>query len=635
MTGLTAELVVEGRVPQTPALAPNGHLLCYVLAPISRIGDHLNTALWLADIEGDGVWSRVTADTATESRPRWSADSRTLHFLSDRAERGTPQLHRLTPADGVVIAVTSWCAGIIDHLPLADPNLIALLAEDEPTEQDVRRARDRDDAIVVGEREPRARLRLLDLLTGQVTTPDVFGDRHVVELRQRPDGGPLAVLTQASADKDYGPRTGQLHLFDPATGTAEDLGPVEVDAQSLAWWPAEDGWHLGYVALTPPVLHAGTAVFDLAMSSRVRRNRTADLPMCPTELCQTDAAPLVVFANGLNAALARLDPDGPTPLSQHPGDLDALTTTPAGKTIAALTGTRYQPTNVYVGPPTGPLRKITDTRPELDGIAFGTQRPLAYRAADGLELDGLLVIPAGKSASDGPFPLVTLVHGGPDDRYADRLQLFSFPSARAQWLATAGYAVFLPNPRGGQGHGHEFAVSVAGRVGREEWSDVLTGIDLLIAEGIADPDRLGIAGGSHGGFMAAWAIGQTNRFRAALVHAGITDWGMLAATGEHGQLDGALSGSIGWEGIGPHPHDAVSPVSFASRVRTPVLILHGAEDTNVPLGQAVYFHRALRHFGAEHEFVIYPREGHSIQERNHQLDVLHRTRAWFDRWLQP
>jgi dipeptidyl aminopeptidase/acylaminoacyl peptidase len=633
MTGLTAELVVEGRVPQTPALAPNGHLLCYVLAPTSRVGDYLDTALWLADLEVGGVWRRVSVDTATESRPRWSADSRTLYFLSDHAERGTPQVHRFTLADDGVTAVTSWRAGITDHLPLADPDLVALLAEDDPTEQDTRRAQDRDDAIVVGEREPRARLRLLDLRTGQVTTPSVFGDRHVVELRQRPDGGPLAVLTQASADKDYGPRTGRLHLFDPTTGTAEDLGPVEADAHSLAWWPAEDGWHLGHVALTPPVLQAGTAVFDLAMGSRVRRNRTADLPMCPTELCQTDAAPLVVFADGLNTTLARLDPDGPTPLSQHPGRFDALTTTPGGKTIAVLTGTRYQPTNVHVGPPTGPLRKITDTRPELDGIEFGTQRPLAYRAADGLDLDGLLVLPVGKSASDGPFPLVTIVHGGPYDRYADRLQLFWFPSG--QWLATAGYAVFLPNPRGGQGHGHEFAAGVAGRVGREEWTDILTGIDLLIAEGIADPDRLGIAGGSHGGFMAAWAVGQTERFRAALVSAGIVDWGMLAATGEYGQFDAALSGSTGWDGIGPHPHDAVSPVSFASRVRTPVLILYGAEDTNVPLGQAVYFHRALRHFGAEHEFVIYPREGHSIRERNHQLDVLRRTRAWFDRWLRP
>lgn len=632
MTGLTAELVVDGRAPQTPALAPNGQLLCYVLAPLSRTCEHFDTELWLVNTDGAAP-RQATTDIAAVSRPRWSADSGTLFFLSDRAHRGTPQVHRLTLADGEVTAVTAWRAGIVDHLPLADTDMVALLAEDEPTEQDTRRAKDRDDAIVVGEREPHARLRLLDLRTGQVTTPGVLGDRHVVELRQRPDSGPLAVLTQASSDKDHGPRTGALHLFDPATGATVDLGAVEADARSLAWWPGEDGWHLGYIALTPPVLQAGTAVFDLAVGSGSRRNRTAELPMCPTELCQTDAAPLVVFADGLNTTLARLDAGGLVPLSRHPGRLDALTTTPAGDAIAALTGTRYQPPNVHAGPPTGPLRKVTDTRAELNRITFGTQRPLAYRAADGLDLDGLLVLPIGKSAANGPFPLVTIVHGGPYDRYADRLQLFWFPSA--QWLATAGYAVFLPNPRGGQGHGHQFALSVAGRVGQEEWTDILSGIDLLITEGVADPDRLGIAGGSHGGFMSAWAVGQTDRFRAALVLSGVIDWGMLAATGEYGQFEAALGGSTGWSGVGPHPHDAVSPISFASRIHTPVLILHGAEDTNVPLGQSVYFHRALRHFGVEHEFVIYPREGHSIRERHHQLDVLRRTRAWFDRWLRP
>ncbi|TDC37540.1 S9 family peptidase [Micromonospora sp. 15K316] len=633
MTGLTAELVVDGRDPRTPALAPNGRLLCYVLAPTSRTGDHLDTELWLVDTDGVVASRRATADTATESRPRWSADSQTLFFLSDRADRGTPQLHGLTLADGTTTTLTSWHAGVIDHLPLTDPNLVALLAEDEPTEQDARRARDRDDAIVVGEREPRARLRLLDLRTGRVTTPNVFADRHVVELRQRPDGGPLAVLTAANADNDYGPRTGQLHLLDPTTGTAENLGPVAADARSLAWWPGEDGWHLGYLALTPPVLQAGTALFDLAVQSRVLRNRTAGLSMCPTELCQTDAAPLVVFADGLNATVARLGPADLTPLSHHPGRLDNLTATPDGEEIAVLTGTRYQPANVHLGPPTGPLRRITTTRPELDGIALGTQQPLAYRAADGLELDGLLVLPVGRSASEGPFPLVTIVHGGPYERHADRLQLSWSPSA--QWLAAAGYAVFLPNPRGGQGRGHRFAASVAGRVGQQEWTDILAGIELLIAEGIADPDRLGIAGWSHGGFMSAWAVGQTDRFRATLVGAGVVDWGMLAATGENGQFEAALGGSTGWSGIGPHPHDAVSPISFASHIRTPVLILHGAEDTNVPLGQAVYLHRALRHFDVEHEFVIYPREDHSIRERQHQLDVLRRTRAWFDRWLRP
>jgi dipeptidyl aminopeptidase/acylaminoacyl peptidase len=184
------------------------------------------------------------------------------------------------------------------------------------------------------------------------------------------------------------------------------------------------------------------------------------------------------------------------------------------------------------------------------------------------------------------------------------------------------------------GHGRDFAAVVARSVGGSEWSDIISGIDLLIAEGVADPDRLGIGGASHGGFMAAWAIGQTDRFKAAMMAAGISDWGMLVATGEGGTLEAELSGSCGWEGTGPHPHDQVSPISFASKIRTPVLIVHGEDDTNVPVSQAIYFHRALSWYGAEHELVIYPREGHGFAERNHQLDLLWRTRAWFDRWLR-
>ena len=92
-------------------------------------------------------------------------------------------------------------------------------------------------------------------------------------------------------------------------------------------------------------------------------------------------------------------------------------------------------------------------------------------------------------------------------------------------------------------------------------------------------------------------------------------------------------GSSGWEGTGPHRHDRLSPISYASTVCTPVPILHGENDTNVPVSQTEFFHRALRRFGVEHKYVVYPRENHSIRERNHQLDVLRRTRAWFDRWL--
>jgi dipeptidyl aminopeptidase/acylaminoacyl peptidase len=372
--------------------------------------------------------------------------------LSDRA--GSVQLYRIQLDGGEAEALTSWRGDISDVCPLADGRLAAVAATDEEHE---RRHAERDDAVLWGEQLPRSRLRLLDVSTGQIRVVRGLGDRHVVELAQRPDGGPLAVIRWASPEIDPGVFTNELHAIDPPTGAVRDLGRIEASASSPAWWRDGGSWHLTYLASPGP--NGGHAVFDIAVpaasSGGQHRNLTEGMDSCPAE---------------------------------------------------------------------------RDTRPELRRIGWGIQERLSYQAYDGLGLDGLLILPAGKTRADGPFPLITLVHGGPYDRYADRLMLH--PHAPGQWLASAGYAVFLPNPRGGAGRGHDFAVAIAGSLGGGEFTDILSGIDGLIASGVADPDRLGIGGGSHGGFMTAWAIGQTGRFRAASMGAGISDWGMLVATGE-------------------------------------------------------------------------------------------------------
>jgi dipeptidyl aminopeptidase/acylaminoacyl peptidase len=301
--------------------------------------------------------------------------------------------------------------------------------------------------------------------------------------------------------------------------------------------------------------------------------------------------------------------------------------------VAAVRGEPQAPPAVWAGPPAGPLTCLTALCPALGEVAWGAQERLAWRADDGLALDGLLLLPPGRTRADGPFPLVTLVHGGPYGRFADSLQLGW--NAWGQWLATHGYAVLLPNPRGGLGHGPAFAACVAGAVGGEDYRDIMAAIDHLIAAGVADPARLGIGGWSQGGFMSAWAVGQTGRFAAAVMGAGVSDWGMMVAESDWPHFEARLGGSTGWEGVGPHPHDARSPISFVQRVRTPVLILHGEHDERVPVSQGRFFARGLRAYGVPFELVVYPREPHAIRERLHQLDLLRRVRAWFDRWLRP
>jgi dienelactone hydrolase len=384
--------------------------------------------------------------------------------------------------------------------------------------------------------------------------------RHVAETARHPDGR-LAVISWSSPKIDPGLLDPALHVIE--NGRITDLGPTPADAGSPVWW----GDEIVYLALTPPHLQGGNAVFD-----QRHRNLTAGMPACPVDLVQDDGnAPIMVVATGLDTEFHRLG---------------------AGL-LARVTGGH---------------------RPQrgLDDVRWGRQERLRYRAFDGLELDALLVLPLNKTRDDGPFPLITLVHGGPYDRWADDLQLQWVPSA--QWFAHQGFASFLPNPRGSLGRGHEFAAAVAGRVGREEWQDIETGIDLLIEEGVADPGRLGIAGWSHGGFMAAWATTRTDRFKAALVGAGISDWPKQIANGEWGAFEAAL---------GDSPEH--SPITYADRIRTPLLIVHGAEDTNVPLEQAELLHRAVRHS----ELVVYPGEGHSLRQRQHRLDLLNRARRLF------
>jgi len=628
---LTAELVVDGAVPSQPVISPDGRWVVYVVAPVGRSTEDRICAIWLAAADGGSPPRKLTAGTAADSDPRWAPDSASVFFLSDRT--ASPQLHRIWLGGGEAEVLTDWRGEISGAWPLADGRLVAVVATDEPTEEDERRRAERDDAFVWGQQLRCGRLRLLDLDTCELRAVEGLGRRHVVELAARPDGGLLGVISWASPETDV--NTSELHVVDPETGAVRDLGRIGPEARSPVWWQADGSWHLAYLAMPEPF--CGDAVYDVDVTAAaaVHRDLTEGMAVCPAELAQVaDGPPLALFADGLDTGIYRLeaDPLRLRCLSTRDGLIDSLTASRSGEVIAALASTSYEPENVHAGPPGGPLIRLSDTQPALRAISWGTQERVSYQASDGLGLDGLLILPPGRSRADGPFSLITLVHGGPDARYADQFMLGPYPTG--QWLATAGYAVFLPNPRGGVGHGRDFAAAVARSVGGSEWSDITSGIDLLIAEGVADPDRPGIGGASHGGFMAAWAIGQTDRFKAAVMAAGISDWGMLVATGEGGTLEAALSGSCGWEGTGPHPHDQVSPISFASKIRTPVLIVNGEDDTNVPVGQAIYFHRALSWYGAEHELVIYPREGHGLAERNHQIDLLRRTRAWFDRWLR-
>src|SRR6202167_6470529 len=218
---LTAELVVDGAVPSQPVISPDGCWVAYVVAPVGRGGERRMCALWVAAADGSSPPWKLTAGMAADSDPRWAPDSASVFFLSDRT--GSRQLHRVRVGGGEAEVLTDWRGEISDAWPLAGAPLVAVVATDEPTEEDKRRRAERDDAFVWGQQLRRGRLRLLDLATRERRTGDGLGDRHVVEVAPRPDGGPLAVISWASPEIDPGVITNELHVVDPEKGAVDDL----------------------------------------------------------------------------------------------------------------------------------------------------------------------------------------------------------------------------------------------------------------------------------------------------------------------------------------------------------------------------------------------------------------------------
>jgi dipeptidyl aminopeptidase/acylaminoacyl peptidase len=639
MTELTPELIADLAAPIDLELSPDGRRVAYVLMPYSKAEQHGVSAIWIADVDGARPPRRFSAGTAADRQPRWSADGRKIAFLSDRATRGTAQLYLIEVDGGEATAITPAKnkRPVLSFAWSPDGSRIAFTSADEPTDEDQRREKERDDADVYGERWEYARLRLLTLADGAVATL-VGGERHIAAMAWSPSGDALAYTVWQTPALDSLEREIAVERVAAAGGEPQLLCRVACYVSSLRW--SSDSASLLLEAPYAQRAQSSSAIWSIPAGGGAAWRLALGETECAGGLAQPPAAGRAVARVGrgletylawLNTRTGALETICSTADDEAPADIGdfAVGLADDALTVAVAGSSGDQPWELWAGQPSM-LRRITDHQAALAEVRFGPQEPFRWTAPDGLELDGLLIRPPAAPA--GPLPTVVLVHGGPYHRWSPGLHLRW--GDWGQWLATAGYAVLMPNPRGGSGHGERFAAAARADVGGADYADIMAAVDAVVERGIADPRRLGIGGWSQGGFMSAWAVTQTRRFKAAIVGAGPTDWGWMAATSDLPTFERSLGGSVPWDGVGPHRHAQLSPLSFARDVATPVLILHGQNDARVPLNQAISFHRALRDSGATAELVVYPREPHGIAERTHQIDLLRRVRAWFARWLR-
>jgi dipeptidyl aminopeptidase/acylaminoacyl peptidase len=299
-----------------------------------------------------------------------------------------------------------------------------------------------------------------------------------------------------------------------------------------------------------------------------------------------------------------------------------------GKRLTFLGQTPDQPDEVWALSD-GRAMALTDTNPQVRGWKLGTEREIEWKnSRDGHVIHGVIDLPPGYTAGSH-YKTIVHVHGGPEEAWT--LGWHGNWYNYAAMLSSHGYVVLLPDPRGSQGQGPAFAEANYQDWGGQDFQDILDGVDFLVKQGIADLDRMAIGGWSFGGFMTSWAVTHTDRFKAGMVGAAVTDLYSMATTTD---ISPSFEQSYLGELQASHRlYEEHSPVQFVTQCHTPVLILHGEADPRVPISQGEEFYNALRFLGRDAEMVRYPREPHIFTEREHQVDSLSRILKWYDSHL--
>src|SRR5262245_1807017 len=606
--------------------SPDGSRVVFTVAEPVK-GAARPRAIWMLDV-ASGALRQLTFSGRNDSSPRWAPDGGSIAFLSDRD--GPSQLYRLPMRGGEAERLTDRKDAIRAFRWSPDGRRIALLMPEPKPDALQQRERDKDDARVEDKDARHARVWLLDVATHALTQATTVNWR-IENIEWLPEGNSLIAVARPTPESDQWNE--RIYAIDLRDGRFTPIGEPRRPVGGLAVSP--DGKTVAYVGgrVDGPSPHD---LYLQATAGGEPRNLTAasiDRPISQVQWID-NASLLVAVARGFAPELAIVGGDG------RARAIDRLEVNPsqfaraAGGAIAFVGETAARPPELWLRTADGSARAVTRFNEKWTSIPIVTPELVKYKSADGVEIEAALLRPVTAHQTTDhqtpqppmPNPLVVLVHGGPTGRWSDAFEPWG------QLLAARGYAVLYPNVRGSTGYGQRFVEMNRADWGGGDFRDVMAGVDWAIARGIADPNRLGIGGWSYGGYLAAWAVTQTNRFKASVSGAPVIDMASEFGTENGPAYDHWFYGT---------PYEKLdgfiksSPITFVKNARTPALILQGESDTTDPIGQSQQFYRGLKWYGVESDFVVYPREPHGLREEAHLLDRLARIVAWYDRFLRP
>ena len=645
-----------------PQISPDGSLVAYVVETPVASGERRNAQIWLVSADGSGAARPFVLGGAFNESSRWSPDGSSLAFLSDRENslaksqtfrfsivgaegrkdlappeikpggvedqeaKPIEQIWLISLKGGEAVPLTDIPGGVKKFKWSKDGKRLAFIRTDQNTKEEAERKHHKEDQREVDRNYKFDRLWIYDLAAheARLITKD---DMNIDDFDWVPDGSRfIARISPTPRIDDYW-RVSKISILDASTGSVVKTLLEHASYNPVSWSP--DGHHVIFGRPGPKGITGVPVILSLETGKEVVVGNSYPATIESMEwdpdsktltACAVEGTTPVFFKVDVNSgALTRFGKQGTT---------EPFTLSKDGQKLAFLAQTMEHPDEVYVRSE-GQERIITDTNPEVKNWKLGTSEEISWKSSkDGTTIHGVLLLPVDYDKSRR-YKMIVHLHGGPEEAWTT-----GFHGSWYDWggiLASHGYAVLLPNPRGSDGGGTSFAEANYRDWGVGDFRDIMDGVDLVVSRGVADADHLGVGGWSFGGFMTSWAITHSDRFKAAIVGAAVTDLFTMATTSDI--APSYLNSYFGELRSNFKLYDDHSSVRFLERCHTPALVIHGEADVRVPISQGEEFYYGLRFLGRETQMVRYPREPHIFREMEHQRESLERMLRWYEAHL--